>query len=410
MDVFFNLLPVKVALTKLMDVWLPGELGVQDIALDKALDRVLAYNVISTVDVPPFDRSTVDGYAVRAADTFGATDGLPAFIEIVESILMGQTPVKELRIGEASRIATGGMLPKGTDAVVMVEYTEIIDEQTIAVMNPVAPGENVIYQGEDIKDTSILLPAGRRLRPADLGALAAIGEVRVRVRRKPKVEIISTGDEIVPPEIVPASGQVRDINSYSLAAAVQRAGGEPQLKGLVKDRFEDVETAVQNSLAESDIVVVSGGSSVGTKDVVASVLAKLGAPGVLVHGVAIRPGKPLLMAVNDNKPVFGLPGHPVSAMVTFDLFVRPAIEKLLGSGPGLRPSVYARLARNLASTTGREDYVRVRLLAGESGPVAEPILGKSGLISTLAQADGTIVIPPDKEGLLAGEEVEVYPL
>ncbi|MGI6128875.1 MAG: gephyrin-like molybdotransferase Glp [bacterium] len=408
MDVFFNVLPVPAALERLKSYWSPAVLPVEEVALGTALGRVLAQAVVSAEDVPPFNRSTVDGFAVQAVDTFGASDGLPAFLEIVEDIRMGQTPREKLGSGDASHIATGGMLPPGADAVVMVEYTELIDEQTVAIMRPVAPGENVIRRGEDVQLGSQLLPAGRRLRPADIGALAAIGQTRVVVRQKPKVGIISTGDEIVAPETVPGPGQVRDINSYSLAAAVEEAGGEPLMMGLAKDELLTVRAVVEEALDQADIVVLSGGSSVGARDVVAKVLAELGPPGVLVHGVALRPGKPLLIALDQGKPVFGLPGHPASALVTFDLFVRQAMEWLLGLTSGPKPSVSARLTRNLASTAGREDHVRVRLVVQEEGLAAEPVLGKSGLITTLAQADGTITIASEQEGILAGEEVEVY--
>lgn len=410
MDLFFDVLPVPEVLKKLADYWQPDVTAVEEVALTEALGRVLAQAVTAADDVPPFSRSTVDGFAVRAADTFGASEGLPAFLSILEDIRMGQVPQKELDIGDTSCIATGGMLPPGADAVAMVEYSETVDDCTVAIVKPVAPGENVIRRGEDILGGTQLLVAGQRLRPADIGALAAVGTTRVLVRQAPKVGILSTGDEIVPPATVPAPGQVRDINSYSLGAAVQAAGGEPVYLGLAEDKFETVHAAVKDGLARCDLVLLSGGSSVGDRDVSAKVLAKLGPPGVLVHGVALRPGKPLLAALCQGKPVFGLPGHPASALVTFNLFARPVIERLLGLTPAPRPSLRARLTRNLASASGREDHVRVRLLSEEDGLAAEPILGKSGLITTLVEADGTIIIPSECEGLLAGEEVEVYPL
>lgn len=408
LDVFFNVLPVPAALAKFMAHWSPELTPTEDVVLTAALDRVLARTVLAGEDVPPFDRSTVDGFAVCAADTFGASESLPALLTVVEDIHMGQTPKQKLSGGETSRIATGGMLPSGADAAAMVEYTEMIDDQTVALTKPVAPGENVIRRGEDIRSSAQLLPQGQRLRPADIGALAAVGQTRVLVRQAPKVGIISTGDEIVAPDVTPAPGQIRDINSYSLGAAVQAAGGEPLYLGLAKDEFPAVYTAVQDSLASCDVVVLSGGSSVGARDVAAKVLAELGPPGVLVHGVALRPGKPLIVAVCQGKPIFGLPGHPASALITFDLFVRPAIQRLLGLNFGVKPTVRACLTRSLASTAGREDHVRVRLKAGEQGLVAEPVLGKSGLITTLVQADGTVIIPSGHEGLSAGEEVEVY--
>jgi molybdopterin molybdotransferase len=272
----------------------------------------------------------------------------------------------------------------------------------------VAPGENVIRAGEDVMAGEELFTAGQRLRPADVGALAALGITAVPVWRKPRVAILSTGDEIVAPGETPGPGKIRDVNSYSLGASVQATGGEPLYLGLVPDEYEAVLAGVQRGLATADLVLLSGGSSVGVRDVAAKVLADLGPPGVLVHGVALRPGKPLLLALCQSKPVFGLPGHPVSALVTFDLFVRPAVERLLGVSAKQRPYVRARLGRNVASAAGREDHIRVRLVEAETGLVAEPVFGKSGLITTLAQADGTIVIPAAYEGLRAGVEVEVY--
>jgi molybdopterin molybdotransferase len=408
LDTFFNVRTVPAAREELFSHWRPKPLAVEEIPLTAAVGRVLAGPVWALEDVPPYARSTVDGYAVRAEDTFGATEALPALFDLVEDIHMGAVPQKRLAPGQASRIATGGMLPPGADAVVMVEYTEELDATSFAVLRPVAPGENVIRAGEDVAAGEELLPANSRLRPADIGALAALGITEVPVWRRPRVAVLSTGDEIVPPAEKPALGQIRDSNSYSLGAAVQEAGGEAIYLGLARDEYRAVLEGVRRGLGEADVVVLSGGSSVGVRDVAAKVLTDLGPPGVLVHGVALRPGKPVLIALCQGKPVFGLPGHPVSALVTFDLFVRPAIHRLLGLRERPQPSVRARLTRNLASATGREDHVRVRLVETAEGLVAEPVLGKSGLLSTLVRADGSIVIPPAREGLKAGEEVEVY--
>lgn len=408
MDDFFHVQPVAAAREELWSRWQPGPLAAEELPLTAVRGRVLAVPIRAGEDVPPYTRSTVDGYAVRATDTFGATEGLPALFDLVEDIRMGAVPQQALRPGQGSRIATGGMLPEGADAVVMVEYTEELDATSFAVLRPVAPGENVIRAGEDVAAGAELLPAGTSLRPADVGALAALGVTTVPVMRRPRVAVLSSGDEIVPPEDKPTAGQIRDINTYALGAAVQAAGGEPVYLGLARDEYRAVLSGVRQGLTAADLVVLSGGSSVGARDVAARVLAELGPPGVLVHGVALRPGKPVLIALCQGKPVFGLPGHPVSALVTFDLFVRPAIERLLGLAARPRASVRARLTRNLASAAGREDHVRVRLVETPTGLTAEPVLGKSGLITTLVKADGTIIIPPAREGLRAGEEVEVY--
>lgn len=408
MNPFFEVLTIAEAQARLKANWPQRPMPGEEVAFDEALDRVTALPVVAGEDVPAFDRSTVDGFAVRAADTFGASEGLPAFLTIVDDIKMGFVGETRLEAAETGRIATGGMLPPGADAVVMAEYTEAVDDDIVAVTTPVAPGQNIVRQGEDIKSGAQLIPAGHRLRPADIGALAAVGKTSVLVRQRPRVGIISTGDEIIPPETIPSLGQIRDINSYSLGAAVQKAGAKPVQLGLAEDEFEAVWSKVKAGLVNSDVVILSGGTSVGTQDVAAKVLAELGPPGVLVHGVALRPGKPLLVAVCQGKPVFGLPGHPVSALVTFDLFLRPAIERLLGLGQAPKPSLRARLTRNLASPSGQEELVRVRLVQTEDGLAAKPVLGKSGLITRLVEAQGTIIVPLEKEGLLAGTEVEVF--
>jgi molybdopterin molybdotransferase len=284
----------------------------------------------------------------------------------------------------------------------MVEHTETVDERTVGVTRPVAPGENTVRRGDDIRAGEALFAAGHRLCPQDVGLLAAAGVAEVPVLAPPRVGIITTGDEIVPVEQIPGPGQVRDVNSYTNAGLVAACGGVPVRYGIVRDDFDALYTAASRALAETDMVVVSGGSSVGTRDMTARVIDALGEPGVLFHGLAVRPGKPTIGAVVAGKPVIGLPGHPVSAMVVFDLIVRPLIN------PGERRlAVRARVSRQLRSAPGREDYVRVRLRRENGELVAEPILGKSGLIATMARADGLAVISLDSGGVEAGECVDV---
>jgi len=385
----------------------PPEKG-EEVPLPLTLGRLVLRPVLAAEDVPGFDRSTMDGFAVRAADTFGASEGLPAYLEVAGEVFMGARPEGELRAGQAFRISTGGMLPPGADAVVMVEYTEELDEKTIGVTRPVAPGENVVVRGEDFRAGEVLLPAGHRVRPQDLGILAAAGVTAVEVRPVCRVGIISTGDELVPPEEKPAPGQVRDINSYTLSGAVRECGGEPRLYGIVGDSFPRLKESLAAALAENDLVLLSGGSSVGARDVAAAAIGALGKPGVLFHGVALKPGKPTIGAVVGGKPVFGLPGHPASALVVFELLVAPLIR----SGAYPRETfrefpLRARLTRNLRSAAGREDFVRVRLIFRDGELHADPVLGKSGLIATLVKADGLAKIPASKEGVEAGEWVEV---
>ena len=377
------------------------------IATADALDRVLAETLLSPQDLPDFERSTVDGYAVNAADTYGATPTLPAFLTVAGEVPMGQASSLTLGIGEAALVHTGGMIPQGANAVVMVENTQRVDASSIEIMKPVAEGENVIQVGEDILRGESVLTPGRQLRPPDLGGLLALGITAVTVALPPRVAILSTGDEVVPPTQTPAPGQIRDINSYALAALTTRAGGQPLRYGIIPDDRTALENAARRAYAEADIVVLSAGSSVSYRDMSVDVIAGLGQPGVLVHGVSVRPGKPTIIAVCDGKPVFGLPGNPVSAMVIFDLFVTPTIGALLGAVKPPPPQVQARLARNVASTTGREDYVQVRLEQRADSLWAVPIFGKSNLIYTLVNAEGTIKVPLDSNGIAAGEWVTV---
>lgn len=380
----------------------------EEVALHEAIDRVLAEDLYSPVDLPAFPRSTVDGYAVRAADTYGASEGLPAYLTLCGEAPMGSAPTFSVESGQAALIHTGGMLPLGSDAVVMVEYTQRVDATLIEVVRPVAVGENVIPVGEDVRRGDRLFARGHRLRPQDLGGLAGVGIVRVPVAARPRVAILASGDEVVPPEAPVAPGQVRDINSYTLAAMVRRAGGEPKPCGIAPDRAEALETMARAALEDADALIIAAGSSVSARDMTAGVINALGAPGVLVHGVAIQPGKPTILAVAGNRPVFGLPGNPVSAIIAFELFVAPAIRRLLGAAPPPAITRRARLARNIPSRPGREDFVPVVFKQRDAELWADPVFGKSNLIYTLVRADGLVRVPLDLGGLYAGDEVEVH--
>jgi len=384
-------------------------IGKEDVALDAAAGRVLAEDVVSEVDLPDFMRSTMDGYAVQAASTFGATEGNPAYLTIKGVVEMGESPAFTIASGEAAKIATGGMLPDGADSVVMIEHTEAIDDTTIEAYKSVAPGQHVLERGEDVRKGDILLAGGRKLRAQETGLLAAFGQETIHVYRKPVIAIISTGDEIVPVNAIPAPGQVRDINTYTLATLVQEAGGVPVTFEIVQDNFESLLDACTTALSQANMVLISGGSSVGTRDFTIEVLEALPEAEVLVHGIPISPGKPTILARSRKQAVWGLPGHVTSAMVVFEIVVRPFIEHIAGLSltqpKSFRPS--ALLSRNLSSAQGRIDYIRVRLIEKEGILWAEPILGKSGLINTMVKADGLIEIGLNSEGLDKGTKVEV---
>ncbi len=380
----------------------------QTISTQDGLGRVLAEDVHAPHPLPPFARTTVDGYAVRAADTYGASMSLPAYLVRIGEVHMGTSTDLSLTPGQAALVHTGGMIPAGSDAVVMLEDTQQAQEDEIEILKPAAVGENILQVGEDVKASETVLARGARLRPQEIGGLMALGIDQVRVTMTPRVGILSTGDEVVPPHTEPMPGQVRDINSYTLGSLVERAGGEANLRGIIPDHLDDLRAAAQRAHVEDDLVVITAGSSVSTRDITAIVISELGEPGVLVHGISIKPGKPTILAVCDGVPVIGLPGNPVSALVVAGLFVVPTIYKLMGwDEPSRESCVTARMTANIASVAGREDYLPVRLRADVDGLRAEPVYGRSNLIFTLVRADGLVCIPPEVTGLAVGDEVVV---
>ncbi len=413
MPEFFNVLPpddARELLLSHLTAVLPSEI----IPTQDALGRVTAVRIHSPQPLPTFRRSTMDGYAVKAADTYGASGSLPAFLQVVGEVPMGQAANIALQSGQAAIVHTGGMIPETADAVVPVEHTQKIAGQSslpfeIEVMKAVAVGQNVLQIGEDVRLDAEILPAGHWLRPQDLGGLLAVGITKVAVARRPRVAILATGDEVVAPAQSPGPGQIRDINSFTTAGMVTRAGGIPVLGGIVPDNFQALQTAAQEALANADMLVMSAGSSVSVRDMTVGVIEGLGEPGVLLHGVATRPGKPTIAGVVGGKPVIGLPGNPVSAMVQFDMLGVPAIYRLQGVATMPRRGlVRARLSQNIASESGREDYISARLEDdGAGGLTAVPVFGKSNLIYTLVNADGLIKVPLNKAGLLAGEQIEI---
>ncbi len=413
MPEFFNVLPpddARELLFKYIAV-----LSSEMISSTEALGRITAVSIHAPHALPSFRRSTMDGYAVKAADTYGATESLPAFLQVVGEVAMGKAANVELQTGQAAIVHTGGMIPETADAVVQVEHTQIIGGKLpsafpfeLEAFKAVAVGQNVLQVGEDVAHDAVILSQGHLLRPQDLGGLLALGIMEVEVVRLPRVGILATGDEVIAPQETAVNGQIRDINSYTVASLTEQAGGIPVLGGIISDNFDALKTAAVEMLAEIDMLVMSAGSSVSVRDMTVEVVESLGEPGVLLHGVATRPGKPTIVGAIDGKPVIGLPGNPVSAMVQFDMFGVPAIYRLQGvQTMPRRGLVWAKLSQNIASESGREDYIPARLEETESELVAVPVFGKSNLIYTLVNADGLIKIPLNKGGLLAGEAVEV---
>lgn len=380
----------------------------ETIPTTSALGRVIADEIRSPEDLPAFPKSSMDGFSVRARDTFGASESLPAMLEVVADIPTGTGPDTALNVGDAAVAYTGGMLADDADAVVMIERTQPADESSIEVLRPVAPGENVIQVGEDVRAGDTLFQSGHTIRPQDIGGLLALGITEVPVLRKPKVAIVSTGDELVPPEIQPSPGKIRDINTYTIAARVAQCGAEPVIVGLAPDEYEPQLQAARDGIRAADALVFSAGSSLSTRDMTADVFNQLGKPGVLLHGISIKPGKPTIVAVAGGKPLFGLPGNPVSALVVFDLLVAPTIHLLSGAAePPTANTVDAILTADIPSESGREDYVPVTLSNSDGTLHAAPVFGKSNLIYTLINSDGMIHVPTHSGGLYAGEMVSI---
>lgn len=377
---------------------------------EDGLDRVLSGDLLSPENLPGFTRSTMDGYAVMAKDTFGASESLPAFLEIIGDIPMGQIPTQHLKTGQAVKIATGGMLPQGADGVVMIEYCQHLDETTIEVSRAISLLENVIQPSDDFRKGAVVLPKGKALRPQDIGVLAGLGITQISVFKRPKVAIISTGDEIIPIDQKPSIGQVRDINSHTLGAFCLKNNAKPIQLGLCPDNFEELKKKIDQGIDAADAVWVSGGSSVGSRDITLEVIESFPGIEVLVHGISISPGKPTIIARIENKTIWGLPGHTASAMVVAEVFLSPFLASLSGRADQPlkdRHFIEAILSRNIESASGRDDYIRVKLVMDQNQVIAEPILGKSGLISPLVEADGLIRVDQNSEGLYHGQKVSV---
>ena len=373
-----------------------------------SLGRVIAEEIRSPEDLPSFPRSSMDGFSVRARDTFGASETLPALLEVVADIPTGRSVETTLKPGQTAVAYTGGMLADQADAVVIVERTQPADNRSIEVLRPVAPGENVIHAGEDVRAGGLLFQLGHAIRPQDIGGLLALGIIDVSVLRRPRVAIVSTGDELVSPDTRPERGQIRDINTYTIAARVTQCGAEPVAVGLVPDEYAPQLEAARNGIDSADMLVFSAGSSLSSRDMTAAVFNQLGEPGVLLHGISIKPGKPTIVALADGKPLFGLPGNPVSALVVFDLLVAPTIYVLSGASPqSIANTVKAILSDDIPSESGREDYIPVKLSSSNSLISAKPVFGKSNLIYTLINSDGIVQVPANSGGLYAGQKVSV---
>lgn len=398
---------VENAKKKIDDHFKGCRLEQEKIPITEGLGRILAANIYSPIHLPEYNRSTVDGYAVLSRDTFGASESLPVFLDLKGKVDMGKPTDLTVKSGEAVYVPTGGMIPSGADGMVMIEYVEHLDDRTIAVSRPTAPGDGIIQRGEDLEKGTRIISKGRKIKAQDIGALAAVGITEIEVLERIKAAIISTGDEIVDPACDVEFGKIRDINTYALASAVQSLGGIVTYKAVVKDDFTLLRENIKSLLDNNHMVMISGGSSVGTKDVTAEVIDTLGDPGVFTHGVAVKPGKPTIIGKIGNTAMFGLPGHPVSAMIIFKLFVEYLIFTLTGQKAVEELGIHAIAHANIPSAPGKETYQMVAVEENKDGYIAKPIHGKSGAISLLTKAQGFIKISANREGVKKGDKVKV---
>lgn len=401
---------ISEARKKLLDAASAKALKTEKVHFAKAMGRILAEDIKSEENIPGFRRSTVDGYAVRAADTGGVTESIPVFLDIIEAVEMGKAPTKEVGPGQATYVPTGGMVPEGADAMVMVEYCEAFDETSIAVYEPVSPGRNVVSIGEDIPEGRTFLCKGQYIRPQEAGVLSSAGVFEPSVYAPWKVTIISTGDELIGADEIPAEGQIRDINTYSLSAAAAKMGFEVIDTKVLRDNEALIEEAVKNAMEVSDLVVVSGGSSKGEKDHTAAVMDRLGEPGVFTHGIALKPGKPTILGYDkvSETIMIGLPGHPAAALMVFELMIGWLYRTLTGQKEPI--AVAAEITENIAAAGGRATCQLVELIEDETcigGYKAVPVFGKSGMMTTLTRADGYVMIDTNAEGLKEGGRVKV---
>jgi len=406
---FRKLLTYEEAKILIQETFKPKPLGTGQTALLEAHNRVLAQDAISKLDIPPFNRSTVDGYAVKAQDTFGADENQPVKLQVCGMVSIGELPKVTVSKGEAAEIVTGAPIPEGADAVVMVEDTEREDDE-LNVYGSVTLNENVQKKGSDIKKGEIILRSGTILGSRETGVLAALGMAKITTYLVPTIAVLSTGGEVTEPgkELLP--GKIYDINAYSLSAAVWESGGKPVYVGVVPDEKVELQKALEKALVSADIVMTSGGVSVGPKDIIPAMVDSLGEPGVFISGIAIKPGKPATVALIGQKPVFSFPGHPTSALMIFHLLAKPVIQVMAGKQPMEMSSIKAVADRRMFSAKGRRTFVTVKLVLDETkGIVAEPVeTGASGAITTLAKADGFVEILENQQFIDADEEVRVY--
>lgn len=404
---FFKVVSVEEAKETIMENFKDYKFGKEEIHILESLGRIIGENIYSKVDVPSFNRSTVDGYSIISSDSHGASDSIPSLLNIVGQVHMGKAAQRGISPGEAMYVPTGGMIPPGADGMIMIENTEKLDGETLLLNKPISRGENIILKGDDVKKGSLILEVGRKISPEIMGLLGAIGKEKISVYKKPRFYIISTGDEIIEIDKELNFGQVRDINSYALLGEIQALGGQVVGNKIVEDNFDTLKRQVEKALKISDIVLISGGSSVGTRDFTKKVMDSLQGKGVFIHGLSIKPGKPTIVGEGQGKLIFGLPGHPVSSIIVFKALVEEFVKEKMNRRE-IKSQVKALMDTNFPSSSGKLTYQMVKLRKEEGNYIASPNFGKSSMISLLKDSDGFIILEKHEEGIYKGQEREVF--
>lgn len=403
---FFNILSVQEVNAIIEQQAINYKVGIEEVSISAAVDRICAVNCYTPVNLPEFNRSTVDGYAVICQDVMGASDSLPAFLECISEVGMGENTQLVVRKGQAVYVPTGGMIPTGADGVVMIEYVQKPDDHTLLIHKAIAPGENITFAGDDLRTGDLIISGGRKITAYDIGLLAAVGLGTVKVYKKPLFAVISTGDEIIDISETQKLGQIRDINGYVLSSLIKQLGGEVIRKTIVEDDFDRLQNELGKAIEMADIILISGGSSVGTRDYTKNVIESFKGGQLLIHGVAVKPGKPTIIGKVNSKLIFGLPGHPASALIIFNIFVKNYFHKIMNKVTNPL-QVIATLESNVHSSPGKETYQMVQLVRDQLNWKAIPLYGKSGMMTLLSKASGYIRITDEKEGLMRGTQVEV---
>lgn len=404
---FFDVVTVEKAKEIIGENFKDYKFDLEEVDIVESLHRIIGEDIYSKVDLPNFNRSIVDGFAIQASDSHGASDSIPSVLKIVGEVLMGKPVEAQLSPGEAIYVPTGGMIPEGADGVIMIENTEKLDRETLLLNKPISSGENIILKGDDIRKDSLVLEKGRKINPEIMGLLAAIGKKRIGVYKKPKFYIISTGDEIIDIEEDLKFGKIRDINSYALLGEIEQIGGQVVGKKIVRDNFNILKSEVEKALKLADIVLISGGSSVGTRDFTKDVMESFHGRGVFIHGLSIKPGKPTVVGEGNGKIIFGLPGHPLSSIIIFKALVEEFV-KMKQERREIKPQVRATMDSNFPSSSGKLTYQLVSLREEDGKYIAKPNFGKSSMISLLKDSDGYILLEKHEEGIYKGEEREVF--